>query len=279
MKVLRYLFALFVLILSAQPTMAQFKAYDKVFDFDKNGLARVCNNYEKENQLMGVIDKTGREIIPLKYYEVQLCDNQIAIVTEAGEEGDEGMKALADLKSGREITKFKFNEVWPFEKGLAFAVTEKGNEVIDAKGATVRRLNIEGAEYMGSGFILRPTDDYSGVMFYNLNGKRISNKIFSDGYHFDGEGVDPFGGAEDGWIQVWLDDATDFDNKNSHWLSYEGKIISNAEYLAQKNNEEYYLVYDEEMDELCLHSTKKSEVILKLKGDNCGFFAKWKGLL
>lgn len=252
-----------VYMFCAQHAVAQFKTYDKVFDFDKNGFARVCNNYQKENQLMGLIDETGREIIPLNYYDVTVKDNNVAVVTEPGEEGEKGMKALVDLKTGKEITNFKFWWIDSFENGFAFAETEKGNEVIDTQGRTIRKLNIEGATYYGQGFVLKPMDD--GVMFENLEGKPISNKVFKDAYHFDDMWIEP----ENGWIHVWMPNTDDFEDRFSYWLSNKGELLPNDEYNIKVKKESFHISYDREMNEMVVYSRETGKSLFTFKADVC----------
>ena len=89
-----------LLVSSALPMHAQFKVYDKIEDFDDNGYAVVYNNYATDQQTSGVIDKSGREIVPLNYYEVRLMNSDVATV----EKKYKGMQALFSLKSGKQIT-------------------------------------------------------------------------------------------------------------------------------------------------------------------------------
>lgn len=263
-NIFRYILTGFVLMCVCNNSLAQFKNYDKIFDFDKFGFARVCNNYETDNQLMGLVDANGREIIPLKYYDVDVSDSKVAVVTEASEEGDEGLKALVDLKTGKEITKFKFFWINSFENGLAFAETEEGNEIIDTQGNSTKKTNIEYAEYKGDGFVLKLMDD--GVMFVNMDGKPISNQIFKDAYHFDDMWIEP----KNGWMQVWMPDVVDdFNNRFSHWLSNKGELLSNDEYLLKVKNESFYISYDREMNEMVVYSQEGNKSIFTFKADVC----------
>ena len=138
----KYTLMTFVLMCVCYNSFAQFKNYDNVFDFDEFGFARVCNNYDTENQLVGIVDSIGREIIPLKYYDIDISDSRVAVVVEPSVEGEKGMRALVDLKTGREITTFKYFYVDSFENGLAFAETENGNEFINSQGKTVKIMKI-----------------------------------------------------------------------------------------------------------------------------------------
>lgn len=258
----KYTLMTFVLMCVCYNSFAQFKNYDKVFDFDEFGFARVCNNYDTENQLVGIVDSIGREIIPLKYYDIYISDSRVAVVVEPSVEGEKGMKALVDLKTGREITTFKYFDVDSFENGLAFAETENGNEFINTQGKTVKRMNIEDAEYKGDGFILKPMDD--GVMFVNMEGKPISNQIFKDAYHFDNMWIFP----NDGWIQVWLYNTVDsFEDRFSHWLSNKGELLSNDEYLQKIKKESFYIIYDREMNEMVVFSSETGKSLFTFKAD------------
>lgn len=259
----KYTLMTFVLMCVCNSSFAQFKSYDKVFDFDEFGFARVSNNYQTENQLTGLIDATGREIIPLKYYDIYISDNRTAVVVEPGVEGEKGMKALVDIKTGKEITKFKYFDVYSFENGFAFAETEEGNEVIDTQGKIKNGLNIEDAEYKGDGFVLKQMDD--GVMFVNLEGKPISNKVFKDAYHFDGMWIVP----ENGWIQVWMPNTDDFEDRFSYWLSNKGELLPNDEYNIKVKKESFQISYDREMNEMVVYSGEAGKSLFTFKADWC----------
>lgn len=259
----KYTLMTFVLMCVCNSSFAQFKSYDKVFDFDEFGFARVSNNYQTENQLTGLIDATGREIIPLKYYDIYISDNRTAVVVEPGVEGENGMKALVDIKTGKEITKFKYFYVYSFENGFAFAETEEGNEVIDTQGKIKNRLNIEDAEYKGDGFVLKQMDD--GVMFVNLEGKPISNKVFKDAYHFDNMWIEP----ENGWIHVWMPNTDDFEDRFSYWLSNKGELLPNDEYNIKVKKESFHISYDREMNVMVVYSRETGKSLFTFKADEC----------
>lgn len=243
------------------PVYGQFKAYDKVFDFDQWGYAVVCNNYETDHQLMGVVDETGREIVPLQYYNVEVVGRDVAVVTNDG--SDTRKAALLSLKTGKIITDFKYNGI-SFDHGFGFAETETGSELIDSNGHKTKNVNLEMANYMGDDFLRNIVDD-DNVMFYHLNGTPISEKIFRNVYDFG----DFEAGQENGWLQVWLPD-TELEEKFSYWLSNDGTLLSNNDYLAKvkyKNNK-YYVRYDDELNEMEIVSTKDGSTHATFKADD-----------
>lgn len=241
------------------PLHGQFKSYEKVSDFHSSGYAVVCNNFRMDNQLMGVIDENGREIVPLKYYKVEIVDDEVAVATN---NGNEGKKALLSLKTGKEITAFKYNEI-SFDHGFGLAQTENGNELIDSKGQIIKGINLELATYMGDGFIRNFVDE-DNIMFYHQNGTPISNKIFKNVYDFQ----DFEAGQENGWIQVWLPDA-ELEENFSHWLCNDGTLLSNNDYLTKVKykNRNYYVRYNDEMNEMEVVSTKDGTIHTTFKAD------------
>lgn len=264
-KLVRCLAFAWLLTSSVLPTFGQFKTYDKVFEFDSFGYAKVCNNYDKEEQLTGIIDKSGHEIVPMNYYDVSVANAEIAVVTEAGPEGPKGMQALYNLKSGKQITDFKYYDVnFDGKLGLGLAETEHGNIIIDSKGKNTNAGAFDDAQYLGDGFILRQSG--RNVKFYDLYGKPISDKIFKDVYHYDDWFVKP----KNGWLQVWYP-KDEIHYETSYWLCNDGTLLPDAEYLikVECKDDKYVIVDDSEMNETNLVSTKDGSVLAAFKADAC----------
>lgn len=237
------------------PVYGQFKAYDKVFDFSQWGYAVVCNNYQTDHQRMGVVDETGREIVPLQYYQVEVVGSDVAVVTN-----DDNKEALLSLKTGKVITDFKYNRIY-FDNGCGFAETETGNEIIDSNGHKMKSVNFEMANYLGDDFLSNLVDE-DNLMFCHLNGTPISDKIFRNVYDFSDFEV----GQENGWLQVWLPD-TELEEKFSYWLCNDGTLLSNNDYWAKVKNQNYYVRLDEEMNEMEIVSTKDGCTHATFKAD------------
>ena len=264
-KLVRCLAFAWLLTSPVLPTFGQFKTYDKVFEFDSLGYAKVCNNYDKEEQLAGIIDKSGREIVPMNYSDISVKNAEIAVVTQAGPSGPKGMQALFNLKSGKQITDFKYYYVY-FDGtlGLGLAETEHGNIIIDSKGKNTKVGSFDDAQYLGDGFILQQSGE--NVKFYNLYGKLISDKIFKDVYHYDDWFVKP----QNGWLQVWYPkDETHYES--SYWLCNDGTLLSDAEYMikVEYKDDNYVIVDDTEMNEKNLISTKDGSILGAFKADAC----------
>jgi hypothetical protein len=77
-----------------------------------DGLARIAN-YEGENDDKGYIDKTGKEVIPLKYKKAGDFSEGLAAVSEGG-----GAYGFID-KTGKMVIEPKYQEVGDFHDGLA----------------------------------------------------------------------------------------------------------------------------------------------------------------
>ena len=95
--------------------------YDYAMVFSE-GLAQV-----KMNGKWGYIDKSGREVIPCKYNDVGNFSEGLAMVQMNGKYG------YID-KSGREVIPCKYDDVWNFSEGLAMVQMNGKYGYIDKEG-------------------------------------------------------------------------------------------------------------------------------------------------
>ncbi|UCS92171.1 WG repeat-containing protein [Echinicola marina] len=158
-------------------TLAQRKSgeYDFIGNFSKEGLARVLiTAYDNQTNMnfskFGFVDKTGKEIIPLKYdgaedfseglalvYIGYGLDNiKIGFIDKSGKEviplqynwAYSFSEGLAPVKLNRkwgfidktrkEVIPFKYDDAYPFSEGLAYVGNDEGNYgFIDKTGKVV----------------------------------------------------------------------------------------------------------------------------------------------
>lgn len=282
-----YLLTAVMGLLPTQTVFGQFKAYDSVSNFDKYGYAQVSNNIDETNCLMGLIDKSGKEIIPLRNYSyIEVCTSDLVVVTEASDDLENEMKALYSISAKKQITPMIFCDVHTFVDGEAIAETENGNVVINSQGKVIRKLNLPDPIVMGDGFIRVDTGE-DEVMFYNSKGEQISKTIFRNAYIFDDFFVEPI----NGWLQVWLPETDEFSKELSYFLSNKGELLSVREYeekvgKAFSTNDyivsyggedpgvlhfgegKYHVSYDKEMNEFIVLPTY-GEALFHFKADDC----------
>ncbi len=110
--------------------------YDKVWDYDSNGLAIV-----KKDDKYGLIDRAGKEILPVEYDDISTTEFNdswfgIDYLNYYCVEKD-GKEWLAD-KTGRQVTDSKYDKIYGFKNGYAIVEVEKGIEYfIDRTGKRI----------------------------------------------------------------------------------------------------------------------------------------------
>jgi hypothetical protein len=83
------------------------------------------------NGKWGFIDKTGKEVIPLKYDDARSFSEGLASVNLNGKWG------YID-KTGKEVIPFKYDDAWPFSKGRAEVKLDGEWFYIDKTGKCVK---------------------------------------------------------------------------------------------------------------------------------------------
>ena len=99
------------------------------------GLAQV-----KINGKWGFIDKTGKEVIPIKYDNASLFLEGLAIVELNGKWG------FID-KTGKEVIPIKYDDIYSFSKGLAEVELNGKSFYINRKGECVKNCNNAPADH------------------------------------------------------------------------------------------------------------------------------------
>jgi hypothetical protein len=106
--------------------------------FSDEGYALVVVNclevYYNPASGVGMIDKTGREIIPAKYdveYDAIPLYGNFAVVSKYGKYG------IFNINTGKEITPFKYESIVFFQKGIATAQFHGREYIIDTTGKEI----------------------------------------------------------------------------------------------------------------------------------------------
>jgi hypothetical protein len=144
--------------------------YDHAGNFYE-GLADV-----KLNDKWGYIDKTGKEVIPLKYDDAGNFDEGLAYVKMNGKYG------YID-KTGKEVTPFQYDGVGPFFQGLAPVRLNGKWGCIDKTGKEVIPLKYDEALYFSEGLAYVKLNGKYG--YIDKTGKEVIPLKYDDAGNFD----------------------------------------------------------------------------------------------
>jgi hypothetical protein len=139
----------------------------------------LANKNKRQNSKCGYIDKTGKEVIPLKYGDAKSFSAELAPVKLYGKWG------YID-KTGKEVILLKYDDAYSFSEGLARVELYDKYGFIDKTGKEVIPLKYD---YAGSFSGGRIYVELNGKCFYiDKTGKQITeskcahtNKIYCDG--------------------------------------------------------------------------------------------------
>jgi hypothetical protein len=202
------LMSLFVVACSLLYAQNDTKGYDDVYSFSE-GLAMV-----KLNGKWGFIDKTGKEIIPLKYDGAHSFSEGLVVV-ELNEKygfidttGKEVIplkyddawsfsEGLANVKlngkwgiidkTGKEVIPPKYDDAWSFSEGLAMVKLNAKYGFIDKTGKEVIPLKYDRAGYFSEGLVWIELNEKYG--FIDTTGKEVIPPKYDGAYSY---GAYPF---------------------------------------------------------------------------------------
>lgn len=156
------------------------KKYDYISEYTE-GFAivnKTIMNYDRKNYRsttkFGFVDKTKKEIIPLRYDEVKPFSEGLAIVGVSRNYHfkEERLYGFID-KSGKEVTEIKYNDVKPFSEGLAVVaiydygfIDKTGKEVIPLKYTSANSFINGSAQVSIIKTNSYPTTNYYGTFYY-----------------------------------------------------------------------------------------------------------------
>ncbi len=86
------------------------------------------------HRISGLIDRTGKEIVPCKYFYIGDFIEGLAIV---GGKGEYGYKYGLIDETGKEIVPCQYDEVYPFKEGLAMVTKNLKSGYIDRTGKEI----------------------------------------------------------------------------------------------------------------------------------------------
>lgn len=137
----------------------------------------VINTAEDYGNAYGLIDKTGKQIIPATYYEVlQLGENRVALGTPVyAEQPYRGSRyVIADAVTGKVLSSHPLLGVNNYQHGLASVYDAKDTYFIDRSGKRASQPPvIAGAGTLSfSGSLIRADIDQR-TAYYDRNGKQV----------------------------------------------------------------------------------------------------------
>lgn len=151
--------------------------YDMIYS-SSEGLALV-----ELNEKYGYIDKTGKEVIPLKFEEV--CHHDIGSFSEslATLEPDHGRAKSGFIdKTGKVVIPLKYDEVQPFSDGLAAVKLNDKYGFVDKTGKEIIPLIYEHAYSFSEGLgVVKQNNKYG---FIDKRGKEIIPFKFDSAWGF-----------------------------------------------------------------------------------------------
>lgn len=186
------------------------KKYDSISEYTE-GFAivnKTIMNYDRKNYRnitkYGFIDKTGKEVVSLRYDEVKPFSEGLAIVAASYidffTEKEKKYYGFID-KRGKEITEIKYDEVKPFSEGLAVVanyrygfIDKTGKEVIPLKYTSANSFINGSAQVSIIKTESYPTTNYYGTLYYHeyrvketyyINRKRQKLKTISSEILYD----------------------------------------------------------------------------------------------
>ncbi|GHT72906.1 hypothetical protein FACS189456_2620 [Bacteroidia bacterium] len=127
------------------------KGYDVARDYSEDFAA--VSRGEKN----GFIDKTGKEVIPIKYDWVYSFSENLAVVNRADKCG------FVD-KTGKEVIKCQYEDAWSFSEGLAVVSRNDKSGFIDKTGALVIPCKYDEASPFSEGLAVVVTAKGSGFI-------------------------------------------------------------------------------------------------------------------
>lgn len=137
-----------------------------------------------QNGKWGVLDKSGKPVIPSNYDSITVTGGGFAIVGKGeprppGGGTINGLWGLIDLKSGKEILPVKYNSILPSDDSLLFTVfLDNKSGVVDRSGKFIAAQGIyEYISVFNSGFAVVQKDNKFGVI--NKNGQVVIPVIYN----------------------------------------------------------------------------------------------------
>lgn len=129
--------------------------YDNADDY-KNGRARVVLDFKE-----GLIDKNGKEIIPLIYDELIRVSNSFSYVGKYDESGDSKKYAIINERNGKVVVSLKYENLYsnfepffPFHARLAKVKLKNKVGVVNEKGKVIIPLIYDSIESLGTGYVV-----------------------------------------------------------------------------------------------------------------------------
>ncbi len=161
-------------------------------------MARVLLEKDSLTYREGFIDKTGKEVIPLKYHDADSYSDGLAFVTKKEDLADSTKYSTGYIdKTGRTVIPFDYDRVsWGFSEGLAF-VSIGGypiDRVLDRSGNVVFKFTGK-YRLAGTGFHdgLARVSVGDKIGYIDKAGKMVIPQIYDKHDRYDP--IAPFGNA------------------------------------------------------------------------------------
>jgi len=149
----------------------------------EHGLATVRRQVNTESDgtithsfLMGLIDKSGNEVIPCEYADVGVYQNGVLWA-------ERDNRYLIFNGSGERVTETEYDYIWDAGE-VDMLIVAQGGRVgyLDIDGNVAIPLEYDGAYpfFDGAAMVM----NYGEVSFINTNGEKLTSEIFETGYDF-----------------------------------------------------------------------------------------------